>query len=142
MLCIICITVSPKRPPFYFLNNSVKNLRPSTVGSFRMTPVKVKAAAAAAAAISLGQRAAAAAVDGSASIGVEHGIPRCRHSGDNISGVSNGKELVCGLCGACCAMAQRRVDWRLAAGQLNTVCCCCCRLAGVAPANSIDLTQQ
>jgi len=57
-------------------------------------------------------------------------------------GVSNDKAGVCGLWDACpiVVVAQRPIDWRLAAGQLNTLwVCCCCRLAGVTPANSIGL---
>ena len=30
-------------------------------------------------------------------VGMQHGIPRCRHSGDNSCGVSNDKARVCGL---------------------------------------------
>jgi len=59
----------------YFCRETAR--RPSTVGSFRMPHVE-----AAAAAISLGQRAAAAAVDGRA----------CR---DNSCGVSDDKARVC-----------------------------------------------
>ena len=59
-------------------------------------------------------------------IDVDPGIPRCRHSGDNSHSVSNDKTRVCGLWDArpVVVMAQRAVDWRLAAGQLNTVCVC------------------
>jgi len=53
------------------------------------------------------------------------------------------KARVCKLWDACRATAQRPVDWRLAAGQLNKVrVCYCCTLAGDAPANSIGLTKQ
>jgi len=49
-----------------------------------------------------------------------------RSCSDNSCSVSNDKARVCGLWDACpiVVVAQRPVDWRLAAGQLNTVCVC------------------
>ena len=65
---------------------------PSTVGSFRIPHVKVEAAAAAAA-ISRGHATCGRPplLWMGVRVGVDPGIPRCRHSGDNSCGVSNDK---------------------------------------------------
>jgi len=138
------------RPPYnlwtvmrgLFCRETARHL--STVGSFWMP--HVEAAAAAAAAISLDQRAAATAVDRHTCRWADPGIPWCRHSSDNRCGISNDNVRVCGLWDAhpIVVVAQWPVDWRLAGGQLNTVCVCvyagtpaqihiaCCRICNYA----------
>jgi len=75
-------------------------------------------------------------------VGVDPGIPRCRHSGDNSCGVSNDKARVCGLWDArsIVMVAQRPVDWRPAscAAQYGV---CVCWHAGPSPHSLLQNLQ-
>jgi len=136
------------RPPYnlwtvmrgLFCRETARHL--STVGSFWMPHVEA-AAAAAAAAISLDQSAATTAVDRHTCRWADPGIPWCRHSSDNRCGISNDNVRVCGLWDAhpIVVVAQWPVDWRLAGGQLNTVCVCVCWHAGPNPHSLLQNLQ-
>ena len=71
-------------------------------------------------------------------VGVDPGIPRCKHSGDNGFDVSNDKAWICALWEyPIVVVAQRPIDCRLAAGHLcnstRSVCVCVCWHAGPTP---------
>jgi len=89
-----------------------------TIKKYRPTAKAIAAAAAAAAAMSHAATCSPPPLLGmGVHVGVDPGIPQCRHSGDNSCSVSNDKAQVCGLWDArpivVVVVAQRPIpiDW-------------------------------